>query len=210
MANLFTRIKNIIVADLNEVLEKKEQKNPIGLLNEYLRQCEQEAEKVRKLLERQYTLKREFAKEYAEALAMAEKRQHQAEVAAKAGENDLEQFALEEAAHYTDRANRLKEGLAKAEEELTALEKKYDEMKHRVKDMKIRRMELMGRENATRARYHMNKILDNDNYSGESYSRFKEIETYLENLEGKINQSYYRSTIDARVAQLEKKLDKEA
>ena len=58
MANLFSRIKNTVLADLHEALDHKEQKNPIALLNQYLRECEQETEKVRKLLEKQYQFKR--------------------------------------------------------------------------------------------------------------------------------------------------------
>lgn len=210
MANLFTRIKNTIVADLNEAIDRKEQKNPIALLNEYLRQCEQETEKVRKLLERQYSLKGEFAKEYSEAKSLAEKRKHQAEIAANAGEQELAQFALKEGIHYENRADRLKEALEQATEQLADLEKKYEEMKHKVKDMKIRRMELMGRENAARAHSRINKVVDNDKYSSKSYSRFQEIESYLDHLEGKVNQSYNRSTIDARIAELERKMNKEA
>ena len=74
MANLFTRIKNTILADLHNVLDEKEQKNPIALLNQYLRECEQETEKVRKLLERQYKLKDEFTREYQNAVSLAAKR----------------------------------------------------------------------------------------------------------------------------------------
>jgi len=114
MANIFTRIKNIVVADINEILDKKEQKNPVSVLNQYIRRCEQETEKVRKLIERQYMLKNEFARELAEAEALAEKRRRQAEIAATAGETELEQFARQEAAQYEARAGRLKEGLAKS------------------------------------------------------------------------------------------------
>lgn len=74
MTNLFTRIKNTITADLHEALDHKEKQNPIALLNQYLRQCELETEKVRKLLERQYTLKDEFQKEYQQAVELAEKK----------------------------------------------------------------------------------------------------------------------------------------
>ena len=93
MTNLFTRIKNTITADLHEALDQKEKKNPIALLNEYLRQCEQETEKVRKLLERQYTLKEEFTKEHVQAVELAEKRKRQSEIASQAGEMELYQFA---------------------------------------------------------------------------------------------------------------------
>jgi lia operon protein LiaH len=75
MANLFSRIKDTIAADLNETLNQKENQHPIALLNQYLRECEQETEKVHKLVERQYQLKDEFTNEYNHALDLTEKRQ---------------------------------------------------------------------------------------------------------------------------------------
>lgn len=204
MANLFTRIKNTILADLHNVLDEKEQKNPIALLNQYLRECEQETEKVRKLLERQYRLKDEFSREYRNAAALAEKRKSQAEIAANANETELYQFALNEQQQYEERASRLKESMDAASRQLLDLEQKYEVMKHKLKDMNIRRLELMGRENVSRAQHKMNTVLDNGAYSSKSYSRFQEIESYLDRLEQQVDSSYYRSTIDARIAQLEK------
>ncbi|WHY65169.1 PspA/IM30 family protein [Neobacillus sp. SuZ13] len=209
MTNLFTRIKNTITADLHEVIDHKEKKNPIALLNQYLRQCEQETEKVRKLLERQYTLKSEFQREYQQAAELAEKRTYQAEVASKAGETELYQFAAAEQQQYTERANRLLTSLEHVNGQLSDLEKKYEEMKHKVKDMHLRRLELMGRENVTRANLQINQVLDSHSYSDKSYSKFKEIENYLDRLEQQVNSSFYRSTIDVRVAQLEKEMKKE-
>lgn len=209
MTNLFTRIKNTIAADLNEALDQKEKKNPIALLNQYLRQCEQETDKVRKLLERQYTLKDEFTREYHQAVELAEKRKYQGEIASKAGETELYQFASAEHQQYAERASRLHASLEQVKGQLEELERKYQEMQHKLKDMHLRRMELMGRENVTRANLRMNQVLDAQSYSDQSYSKFKDIENYLDRLEHQVNSSFYRSTIDARIAQLEKetKLD---
>jgi lia operon protein LiaH len=209
MANLLTRIKNTIMADLNEILDKKEQKNPIALLNQYLRECELETEKVRKLLERQYSLKEQFSREYQHAVELGEKRKRQAEIAVNAGEMELYQFALNEQAQYESRAARIKENLSSVMAQLSELEQKYEEMKHKLKDMHIRRMELMGRENVTRAHNRMNKVLENHSYDNHSFSRFQEIEAYLDRLEHQVNSAYYRNTIDARIAQLEKEAKKE-
>jgi lia operon protein LiaH len=206
MTNLFTRIKNTITADLHEALDQKDKQNPIALLNQYLRQCEQETEKVRKLLERQYTLKDEFTREYHQAAQLAEKRKHQAEVASKAGETELYQFAAAEQQQYADRADRLNSSLEQVKGQLVDLERKYEEMKHKLKDMQLRRMELMGRENVTRANHQINQVLDANTYSDKSYSKFKDIENYLDRLEHQVNSSFYRNTIDARVAQLEKEM----
>lgn len=209
MSNLFTRLKNTIVADLNEVIEKKENKNPIAMLNQYLRECEVETEKVRKLVERQYTLRDGFTRELKQAQELAEKRKYQAEVAQHAGETELYTFASAEQLQYEERAARLSESLRYTENQLQELEQKYEEMKHKLKDMHIRRMELMGRENLSRAHYQMNKVLDSDNLSNQSVSRFQEIESYLDRMEEKVNTSYYRNTIDARIAKLEKEMKKE-
>jgi len=204
MANLFSRIKNTVLADLHDALDHKEQKNPIALLNQYLRECEQETEKVRKLLERQYQLKDEFTREYRQAVDLSAKRKHQAEIASQAGETELYQFAINEQQQYEVRASRLKEIMEQASGQLVELEQKYEDMKHKLKDMNIRRLELMGRENITRAQHKMNQVLDNQSYSSESYSKFQEIDSYLDRLEHQVNSSYYRNTIDSRIAQLEK------
>jgi lia operon protein LiaH len=209
MTNLLTRIKNTVMADLNEVIDKKERKNPIAMLNQYLRECEVETEKVRKLLERQHQLKDQFNTEYLQAIEMAEKRGHQAEIAQKAGETELYTFAAQEQQHFADRANRLKDALANARKQQHELEQKYEDMKHKLKDMHIRRLELMGRENVSRAHHKMDQVIANNEYSDKSYSRFAEIETYLDRVEQQVNSSYYRNTIDGRIAELEKEMKKQ-
>ena len=40
MNQLFSRMKQAISADFHDLLDKKEKKNPIAMLNQYLRQCE--------------------------------------------------------------------------------------------------------------------------------------------------------------------------
>jgi lia operon protein LiaH len=204
MSNLLTRIKNTIMADLHEAMDQKEKQNPIALLNQYLRESEQETEKVRKLLERQYLLKEEFMKEQSHAGELAAKRKHQAEVAQQAGETELYQFAQSEAQQYAERSERLSSSLEQINGQLVELERKYQEMKHKLKDMNIRRMELMGRENVTRANNKINQVLEADTYSNKAFSRFGEIENYLDRLEQRVNHSFIRSTIDERIAQLEK------
>lgn len=204
MTNLFTRIKDTVMADLHNALDQKEKKNPIALLNQYLRQCEQETEKVSKLVERQYTLKDEFTREHTQAVQLAEKRKYQAEVASKAGEIELYQFASAEYEQYQSRAERLAASLEQVNGQLGELERKYEEMKHKLKDMHIRRLELMGRENVTRANLRMNQVLESNTGPDKASSRFQEIDNYLDRLEQQVNSSFYRSTIDAKIAQLEK------
>jgi lia operon protein LiaH len=203
---LFTRLKQVIEADLHDLIDQKEQKNPMAMLNHYLRQCEQEVEKVKKLVERHYTLKNQYEREWHEAKKMAEKRNHQAAVAQEAGADDLYQFASTEQHQYEERAQRLAQLKEQAEKELEQLEQKYEQMKHKLKDMHVKKLELMGRENTARAHYRMNKVLDGEKYSEKANSRFEEMERYLDELERKVMTRYYESTIDTKIAQLEKEL----
>ncbi|MBK5443187.1 MULTISPECIES: PspA/IM30 family protein [Peribacillus] len=207
MSNLFSRMKQTISADFHDLLDKKEQKNPIGMLNQYLRQCEQEAEKVGKLVERQYLLKEEFTREYSQAQNLAEKRKHQAEIAKQAGEIDLMEFALKENLHYEDRVLSLKEAQKSAEVQLDELERKYEEMKHKLKDMHLKRMELMGRENIARANHRINRVLNAGSSDAKPIAKFDEMEQYIDRIENQVHSDYNRHTIDARIVQLEKEME---
>ncbi|MGJ9457544.1 PspA/IM30 family protein [Oceanobacillus sp. CF4.6] len=205
--NVFTRMKDSISADLHTMLDKKEQKNPIVALNQYLRQSEQEKEKVRKLIDRQYKLKEEFSREYLKAQDLADRRLKQAAIAEKAGEVAMHEFAVKEHEEYQVRADRMKASREEALEQLETLEQKYEDMKHRLKDMHLRRMELMGRENIAKANYQINRVVEET--SEKPFSRFTEMEQYIENLEYKVNSSYYKSTFDSKIAKLEKELNEQ-
>lgn len=203
--NIFTRMKDSISADLHTMMDKKEQRNPIAALNHYLRQSEQEKEKVRKLIDRQYKLKEEFAREYMKAQELADKRLNQAQIADRAQEEEMHEFALKEHEEYQNRADRMKASREEAITQLENLEQKYEEMKHRLKDMHLRRMELMGRENIAKANHQINRVVDES--PEKPFSKFEEMEQYIENLEYRVNSSYYQSTFDNKIAAIEKKLD---
>ncbi|MFD2208378.1 PspA/IM30 family protein [Virgibacillus halophilus] len=205
MTNVFTRIKDSISADIHQLLDQKEQRSPITALNQYLRQSEQEKEKVRRLIERQHRLKEQFASEYLKAQELADKRKKQADIAERAGEEEMRDFAVKEFEEYNARASRMKTAKDDAAAQLESLERKYEEMKHKLKDMHLRRMELMGRENMIHANHQINRVLDES--SDKPFSKFAELERYMENLEYKVNSAYYRSTFDSKIARLEKEMD---
>ncbi|GGB39475.1 PspA/IM30 family protein [Fictibacillus barbaricus] len=207
--NLFERIRTSISADVHELLDQKEEKNPLSLLNQYLRQCELEVNKARKLVERQQLLRDQFARETQEAEAKAAKRAHQAELAQQANETELYQFASQEKEQHETRASKLKESTLQADKDLSELEQKYEQMKHKLKDMQIKRMELMGRENVARAHQKMDRVIDPSNSMKKTAFRFDELETYMDRLEQKVNADYYASSMEAKLAKLEKEWKKE-
>jgi len=198
------RMKEQISADIHQLLDEKEEKNPIAALNNYLRQSEQEKEKVKKLLERHYRLKEEFTNEYNQADEQATKRFNQADIAKRANEQALYEYAMKEYEGYKARSDRMKLAKENANEQIEQLEAKYKEMSHKLKDMHLKRMELMGRENVARTTQQINRVLHGN--AKASFDRFHELETFIENIEKKVNQVYYESTFDQRIADLEKEL----
>lgn len=203
--NLFERMKQTILADLHDVLDKKEMKNPISLLNQYLRDCEKEAKNVGTLINRHYQLKDEFYREWKQAGYMCQKRKEQCDLAEIAGEVELLQMAQAEQQQYEARAEHLKASYEEKVQQLSQLEQKHREMKLKIKDMQIKRMELMGRENVARVTQKMNQAM----YATEmdrAFTRFDEVEHYITNLESRINGKYERNMLDDQFFQLEKTL----
>lgn len=208
MDNIFTRIKNSISADMHQLLDRKEEKNPIAALNNYLRQSEQEKEKVKKLLQRHYKLKDEFTQEFIVAEEQATKRKRQADIAKVANEEELYNYAMKEFEEYAQRAKRMKLARENTTEQIEQLETKYKEMSHKLKDMHLRRMELMGRENVARTNEEINRVLHGNGEN--AYNRFQELEAFIDRIEQRVNKAYYASTFDQKIADLEREIDFQA
>ncbi len=203
MNSLWNRFKYSVQADLHTLFDKKENKNPIAMLNQYIREAEKQTDSIGGLLERQTKLKTELQKELSEAEKMADKRRSQLELARTAGEEDLIAFAEEEIAAYDTRAAELSESVMETAYELISLERKFEEMKHKVKDMKVRQLQLMGKENVTRAHHRMDQVISPEN-ADSKMGTVGEMKKYIENLGGKIEREYETSSMDRRLESLEK------
>lgn len=202
MKSLWNRLKYSVQADLHEMLDKKESKNPIAMLNQYIREAEKQTESVGKLLERQGKLKLELDKELQEAQKMAAKRERQLDLAKSTEEEDLIAFAEAEVQAYNRRTGELTESIRETTAELMSLERKFEEMKHKVKDMKVRQLQLMGKENVVRANRRMDEVIAPEQ-AQRKMSSFEEMEQYIQNLGGKIDRDYETSSMERRLDSLE-------
>lgn len=203
MTTLWQRLKFAVATDMDTILDKKEEKNPLGLLNKYILEAEKETQMAGQWLERQTSLSRKLEKELQEAQNFLEKRQTQADLAHAAGENDLSAFADQEVSAYTFRVDELRKALDENTAESVALEQRYEEMKHKVKDMKIRQLQLMGKENSTRAHYQMDKILSPE-LVAERIGSYDDMASYIKTLGNKVEERHERSTMERRLEALEK------
>lgn len=201
MKSLWNRLKYSVQADLHEMLDKKESKNPIAMLNQYIREAEKQTESVGKLLERQGKLKMELDKELHAAESMAEKRERQLELAKSTEEEDLIAFAEAEVQAYNRRTDELTESIRETTAELMSLERKFEEMKHKVKDMKVRQLQLMGKENVIRANRRMDEVIAPEQ-AHQKMSTLEDMEQYIQNLGGKIDRDYETSSMERRLESL--------
>lgn len=208
MNNFFERIKQTIANDFNEIkTTHQETVNPISLLNKYVRESEAEVEKAAKLIERQRMLKNEFYKELKIAQTLADKRKEQGKLALQAGAQELAETALRYQAQAEQQAARLYESYETAINQLADLEQKHEEMKLKVKDMYIKRLELMGRENVLSMKEKMNKVLDESEF-GKVAEKFESIETNMKQQELNADNEYDITVFDAKIQQLAKEINR--
>lgn len=200
---LFTRIKDVVAANLHDVLDEKEKKNPTAMLNQFMRNCEAEVKKVEGLIKRQGELKSKFYQEKEHAEYMAKKRDHQTDVAMKANEEELEKRAHEEAVYYKEQAMKLESLYKKAEKDEYELQNQLQDMRNKLKEMNNRRLELMSRENVAHANKRMSSSMSGLSAEG-PYSCFEEVERQIEQLEERVHEDYERTSFDMRMASLER------
>ncbi|WP_025783133.1 hypothetical protein [Sporosarcina sp. D27] len=158
MNELWYKFKFAVQEDLEQITAKRKTQNSADVLNETIKEAEQQTRAVGKLLERQRILRDEVTKELLEAEQLTDKRTEQFSLAEATGDEALINYAKDEAEAYSRRRDELRSLEADTTESMIALERRFESMKHKVKDMQVRRLKLMGEENAKRANSRMDRI----------------------------------------------------
>ncbi len=202
MTDFFTKLKKTLEADLYEVMETKDKKHPLYKLNQYLRESENEVGQVQRLIERQYRLKDEVKREHQAAYDMAQKRKDQAEIARSTeGAQELCEYAVREQTIYEERASRLEHMLVQIELDLKQLEEKFTAMQQSLKDMHIKRLELMGQDNLSKVYGKMEELIEKGRVpNGKRKSSNRDSDP----LDMRVRANHYGMIMDTRLAAMEK------
>ncbi|MBL3889606.1 PspA/IM30 family protein [Bacillus cereus] len=185
---ILKRIKNIVVADVHQTLDKIE--NPVSMLKQYLRETEQQITKAEKALSHQYYLEKKYEALISETNALIAKRTRQAELAVSREEDHMAQLALQEkivnekkAELYRQQYEITKEQTATLYEQIDKLQKKYGELQYK-------ELVLVSRLNAAQAIKESNRAIDS--FHTESTAKgFARIESYVQKLEAETAASNY-------------------
>ncbi|EEK74647.1 PspA/IM30 [Bacillus mycoides] len=185
---ILKRIKNIVVADVHQTLDKIEK--PVSMLKQYLRETEQQITKAEKALSHQYYLEKKYEALISETDALIAKRTRQAELAVSREEDHMAQLALQEkivnekkAELYRKQYEITKEQTATIYEQIDKLQKKYGELQYK-------ELVLVSRLNAAQAIKESNRAIDS--FHTESTAKgFARIESYVQKLEAETAASNY-------------------
>ncbi|MBE5107985.1 PspA/IM30 family protein [Bacillus thuringiensis] len=185
---ILKRIKNIVVADVHQTLDKLEK--PTNMLKQYLRETEQQITKAEKALSHQYYLEKKYEALISETDALIAKRTRQAELAVSREEDQMAQLALQEkivnekkAELYRKQYEITKEQTATLYEQIDKLQKKYGELQYK-------ELVLVSRLNAAQAIKESNRAIDS--FHTESTAKgFARIESYVQKLEAETAASNY-------------------
>lgn len=206
MTNIFKRFFTTVEAEVNFALDKKESKNPAVMLTKYLHDAEKQVAATGKLLARQAQLKTKLEQELAIATNMLEKREAQLQLAEQSNEQDLIAFAAQEVSIYQNRKATLEDSITLTASQYLDMERRYEEMKHKIKDMRVRQLQLMGKENVTRANHTMNAILQGK--ADSAVQNFESAERYIDNLAVDITAQQQESMYEYRLAKLQQQPEK--
>jgi phage shock protein A len=185
---ILKRIKNIVVADVHQTLDKIEK--PVSMLKQYLRETEQQITKAEKALSHQYYLEKKYEALISETDILIAKRTRQAELAVSREEDHMAQLALQEkivnekkAELYRKQYEITKEQTATIYEQIDKLQKKYGELQYK-------ELVLVSRLNAAQAIKESNRAIDS--FHTESTAKgFARIESYVQKLEAETAASNY-------------------
>ena len=199
MTNVFKRIQYTLEAELHNLLDKKQANNPVGMLNQYVREAEKQTKQTAALLKRQASLKMEVEQQLVATSDMLTKREAQLHLASGSGDEALIAFAEQEVKLYTNRLQEINRTLAEVTEDYYELEQQFELMKHKIEDMKIRQLSLMGKENKVRAQHEMNRTMQQVQVPD-----YDEVEQYIQQLGTNSTDHSPLSTLEQRLDELTK------
>lgn len=188
---VFKRMRDIFVATINEGLDKVE--NPVVMINQYLRDMENEIGKAKSSIVRQKTLEESFRRQWHYAKDMAEKRGRQAQLAFDGGEEDLARKAIAEKKYYEERAEYYDKLYHKATEQVKELDDQLARLREKFEVLRDRKFSLVARANAAKTKERMQMSMQR--FDGESAVReFERMEDRIREIE--IRSSLYEPSAD--------------
>ncbi|GAB6927188.1 hypothetical protein JCM10914A_11710 [Paenibacillus sp. JCM 10914] len=153
--SVFRRIRDITVATLNEKLE--ESQDPVRLIDQFLHSTRQDIAEAEKLHQQCQTHSRQLKQQVDQAQNMRSKREEQALLALKAGEDHLAKLALQEKLIYEEKIEQYEGLLSSSLDSLKEIEEQLGELRMEYQTVYSKRQYYVARVETLRLQQKMNE-----------------------------------------------------
>lgn len=153
--SVFRRIRDITAATLNEKLEQSQ--DPVRLIDQFLHSTRQDIVEAEKLLQQCESHTRQLLQQVSQAETMKVKREEQALLALKAGEDHLAKLALQEKLIYEEKIEQYEGLLITSRESLKEVEEQLGELRMEYQTVYSKRQYYVARMETLRLQQKMNE-----------------------------------------------------
>ncbi|MEW9700989.1 PspA/IM30 family protein [Paenibacillus sp. SI8] len=146
--SLIRRMRDITVATLNEHLERSE--DPVRLIDQYLAAQREQLQQSEKLYQQCVSHAAALRQQYLTALETKEKREHQALLALKAGEEHMARIVLQEKLQAEEKSEQYRDLYEQAKQSILDLDEELQQMKSDYKEVADKRSYYLARMESAR------------------------------------------------------------